>query len=413
MSTAAPTPDEIEAALYGNAPGKDADSWRLLREQVRASADHIDPDFQTRLHERLLESDLSRSNSPGTASHGPRTRRHRLAPALAALAAGGSGSRLTRRLANHPLASGTVAVLVLLIIALAIVVPFQSKHPSVVQESVPPSVVMPRAQAEARHGDLKTTPGIPQATATSGAGSAPSAGPDAAAGSAPQGSNGRLQQLGASLTLMTSPAEVQTIADGVSRLTAAEGGFVQNSQINIQHGSGSEATLQLKVPSAHLARMLAALGRLAPVRAESQSLEDITGSYSDARRALSDALAERAALLRALARLSTQGAIESLHRRLALAARTIERARRELQSISRRAATSSVEVAVLASAKAGAEGLTLRHGLHDASRVLTVALVVGLICLAGLVPLLLVLLIGIAVFRGWRRMARERALRGA
>jgi hypothetical protein len=224
-------------------------------------------------------------------------------------------------------------------------------------------------------------------------------------------SSGPLQQLGASLTLTAAPAEVQRIADGVSRLAVREGGFVQNSQINLQQAGSSEATLELKIPSGHLARALAALGRLAPVSAQEQSLQDITGSYESARHTLSDAQAERAALLRALARAGTQGTIESLHRRLALAADTIERARTQVQSISRQAASSNVEVTVLASAGAGAEGLTLKHGLHDAGRVLTVVVVVAVIGLAGLAPLVLVLACAAGAFAAWRRIARERALR--
>jgi hypothetical protein len=69
-----------------------------------------------------------------------------------------------------------------------------------------------------------------------------------------------------------------------------------------------------------------------------------------------------------------------------------------------------VEVTVLGDAHAASEGLTLHRGLHDAGRVLTVALVVLLIALAVLVPLGLVLLALLGARRVWRRHEREQAL---
>ena len=65
---------------------------------------------------------------------------------------------------------------------------------------------------------------------------------------------------------------------------------------------------------------------------------------------------------------------------------------------------------MLANGHASGEGLTLHRGLHDAGRVLTVALIVLLIGLAGLVPALLILAVLLAAFRRGRRVMRERAL---
>ena len=163
-----------------------------------------------------------------------------------------------------------------------------------------------------------------------------------------------------------------------------------NSQVQVEKQGSSNATLNLSVPSARLARTLAALGRLGAVRAETQSQQDITDSYGAAKRALADAVAERAALLRALGAAATQAEIESLHRRLALSGRAIARARTAFGSISRQAANANVEVTVLGDGHPSSGGLTLHSGLHDAGRVLEVALIVLLIGLAALVPLLLV-----------------------
>jgi hypothetical protein len=212
------------------------------------------------------------------------------------------------------------------------------------------------------------------------------------------------------MTLAGTPSEVQKLADGVGRIATGEGGYVTNSQVQVEAKGTSSATLQLSVPSGRLARTLAALGRLGSVRAETQSLQDITGAYDSDRRALGDALAERAALLRALAAAATQGEIESLHQRLALAGSAIKRASAAFAAISASAGNSAVEVTVLGEAQAGGHGLTLGRGLHDAGRVLTVALVLALIGLAALIPLLAAGIALALVLRALRRGARERAL---
>ena len=68
-----------------------------------------------------------------------------------------------------------------------------------------------------------------------------------------------------------------------------------------------------------------------------------------------------------------------------------------------------MEVTVIGTASAS-EGLTLHSGLHDAGRVLIVALVVLLIASAILVPLALLLAAGTAAGNALRRYRRERAL---
>ena len=154
-----------------------------------------------------------------------------------------------------------------------------------------------------------------QAAPSTATGEAPSA--SAQSGPAGAGAPGRVQQVGASLTLGSTPAGVQPLSVGVGQMTIRDGGYVQSSNVQVQQDGASEATLALRLPSARLGAELAALARLAPVREETQSQQDITGSYNAARRALSsDAEAERRALLRALAAATTEGQIASLRERL-------------------------------------------------------------------------------------------------
>jgi hypothetical protein len=218
-----------------------------------------------------------------------------------------------------------------------------------------------------------------------------------------------VQQLGASISLSATSSEVQTVADRVSQLAASDGGFVQSSHVNVGQGTG-EANLELSLPSAKLNAALASLGRLAPVHAESQSLQDITNTYDAARQRLSDATAERRALLRALSKATTEGQIDSLRERLSQARGAVAQARLALGAVSQHASTAELEVTVLGDAHAGSEGLTLHRGLHDAGRVLVVTLAVLLIAAAILVPLALLIATLATGRRAWCRYQRERVL---
>jgi hypothetical protein len=146
------------------------------------------------------------------------------------------------------------------------------------------------------------------------------------------------------------------------------------------------------------------------VRAENQSLQDITNTYNAASQRLTDATAEQRALLRALSRATIEGQIDSLRARLAQAGGAIARARSALQAVSQQASTAEVEVTVLGDKSAGSEGLTLHRGLHDAGRVLTVTLIVLLIAIAVLVPLALLIAALTSARRAWRSYRRERIL---
>jgi multidrug efflux pump subunit AcrA (membrane-fusion protein) len=193
-------------------------------------------------------------------------------------------------------------------------------------------------------------------------------------------------------------------------VTASDGGFVQNSQVEVQRSGVSEASLLLRLPSAKLSGALASLGHLAPVRAESQSLQDITGAYDGARRRLADATAERTALLRALSKANTQVQITRLREQLSEVRGAISQARSSLEALSRRASTTEVAVTIYGTRHSASEGLTLHKGLRDVARVLLVVLVVLMIAAAVLVPVVALLAALITGRRWWRRYRRERVL---
>jgi len=389
---------ELEAALNGASEGPGADSWRELRDDVRALAPSMAPEFERELRERIAERAHSAARS---APEQPRRRAGwRRAPARLGAAAGVAAiaAVIAAAIVAGPWRTGAAG---------PIEAPsHQPAAPSTAgrAETSTPGVGEPKGALRA----AKSAAAQGGASASAGAASnAPASAPAAGGvGSAP----GRVQQLAASISLDAAPENVQETAERVARLTVSDGGFVQSSHVQVQQTAASEASLDLSLPSAKLSAALASLGQLAPVRAESQSLQDITNAYDAARQRLGDATAERAALLRALAGASTEGRIDSLRERISQNRSAIAQAQSTLQAISRHASTAEVEVTVLGDARTGNEGLTLHRGLHDAGRVLVVTLVILLIAAAMLVPLALLVAVLLTGGRTWRRYQRERVL---
>ncbi len=368
--------EELESALSGDAQGPAAESWRELRDDVRSLAPAMSDDFERELRERVLQRDHARA---------PRTFR----PARP----------------SRPKLAAAFSVAVVVLVALIVVAPWRGGRPV---EAVPLEHVSSGASVRAPSAAAAPVGKAPakadsEGTSSTGAATSPSL-------NGPVSAPGREQELGANVTLAVAPAKVQETADRVSRVVVRDGGFVQSSHVQVQQGHSGEATLTLRLPSEKLSAALASLEQIAPVREESQSLQDITNSYDAARQRLTDVEAERQALLRALAKATTEGEIDSLRERLAQSRVALASAHSALEAVSRRASTAEVEVTVLGDAHAASEGLTLHRGLHDAGRVLTVTLVVLLIVAAVLVPLALLALGLTAAGRVWRRRRREHVL---
>jgi hypothetical protein len=391
---------ELESELNGDPDVSPQPYWPQLREDVRVLAPPMSAEFERRLHERIAEQTARRAQRAMHA--GARGRRAAASQAPGSATAGstptGRRSRrgLSRLLRQGPLGAAAIAgIATALVAGVIIAAPWRGAQTGAGHVPVP----------------VRSAPAAPALTSKgTSAQRAASPTPAPFAGATPAPAPGRVQQLAASISLAPPANEVQAIADRVAQLAASDGGFVQSSHVQVQQGGPSEAMLTLKLPSAKLSAALVSLARLAPVRSQTQALQDITDAYDAARRHLADAVAERQALLRALAAASTQGQIESLHERLAQSDQTISEARSGLQAISARSSTSEVEVTVAGDAHPVSEGLTLHRGLHDASRVLVVTLVVLLIAAAVIVPLALLIAGLVTGRRAWSRYQRERAL---
>jgi hypothetical protein len=388
--------DEIEAALRGETTGPVAESWRLLRQDVRALAPPLDQDFERELQERLA----------GWTAEGRGAAKPLLDARLARLREALAG--LLGLVGRHQLAAcGAAIALIAAVLTLVLVGPLRSGSDWLSEESSLQGAVI-KSPPRAKAGDA---PASGVATAGSSSTFAPSA--TGSATSAP----GRLQQLGASVALATSSAGVQDVAESISRLAVGDGGFVESSHVQVKSSGPSEADVTLSIPSAKLNAAIAALGRIASVRAVSQSSQDITGAYDLARRRLDDALAERRALLRALAVASTQGQIDSLRDQLSGNREALSRDHASVRSVSHQAADSQLYVTITGAKATSGGGLTLRRGLDDAGHVLATAgaaLLIGLAGLlpglAGLLPLTALAFCLLAARRAWRRRRREAAL---
>jgi hypothetical protein len=381
-----------------------AASWRELRDDVRMLAPQISPEFERELGERIAEWS---ARSAGGQVHSPQqSHSPKLPHRFEGPRRPGRPHRRLGWLRPTPPRLAALSVAFAVIAAVLIAAPWRPTGHTVQHSQRSSSLAARADELGPASGPGISVPGAgAKADEASPSGQATNAPATTGAASAP----GRVQQLSASIALTATPDEVQTVADRVSRLAVSEGGFVQSSHVNEGEKRG-EANLTLNVPSAKLSAALASLGQLAPVRAESQSLQDITSEYDQARQGLNEATAERQALLRALAKASTEGQIDSLRERLAQNGGALVRARAALGTVAKQASTAEVEVTVVGDKSVGSEGLTLHRGLHDAVRVLTVTLVILLIAAAVLVPLGLLAIALATARRAWLQHRRERVL---
>jgi hypothetical protein len=225
----------------------------------------------------------------------------------------------------------------------------------------------------------------------------------------------RKAERSAVLALTTPDDDFARTTDAVIATVGRFRGIVASSQIGASDAQGGEATFDLRIPTASLDRALTALSKLGHVTERTQSLLDITASFTSAQERLSDARAERRGLLRALGRATTQAQIASIKAQLRSVSSRIAAAKGQLASLRRRADLSRVDLTVRADGAGGAAtggGGTWTPGdaAGDAVRVLEVLAGITLVALAVLVPLgLLALAVALAV-RAGRRRRRESAL---
>jgi hypothetical protein len=393
------TPDEareldaLERALSGLPVDPDLRELEELVADMRATAPELSPAFAARLERDVAEGFPEPAERPRLR----RPRRWVLLPAVGVLAAalvavvvvlGNSDSQA-------PISSSPGPA-------------FETDSSGAGSSAAASKAAPPTAR------DTATAPGpagaaAPQAAAAPSRAPALAAPPPVAKSTAP-----RKVQRAAQLVLETPTASFDATSDQVIRSVDRFDGIVASSSIGSDDQAGGEASFDLRIPSARLDDALAALSKLGHVASRTQDLQDITGSFTSAQDRLADARAERRGLLRALARATTQGQIDSLRARLRANSSAISRLKGDLAALRRRADLSRVSLTVRA-VEGGSGGATGGHwspgdAARDALRVLEVMAGVGLVTLAVALPLgLLGVAIALAA-RSARRRGRERAL---
>jgi len=377
----------------------------LVRD-IRATAPEMTPAFAARLEHDVAEGFPTPREEPVRVRAS--SRRWVLLPALGSLAAVIVALVIVLGGGNSPSTSGS-----------------ETSSPTAQTEQASPSAGSATASDDAVSGG-----GGGESSAASGATADRAApvqpAPAASAVPAPAASgkavapevSKRQVQRNAALTLQTPDGKFAETTDRVGVVVAQFGGIVANSQIGSTDESGGEATFELRIPTDRLDRALAALAKLGHVTERSQSLDDITGSFTSAQERLTDARAERRGLLRALGRASTQTQIGSLKAQLRNVGSQISGLKGQLASLRRRADLATVNLTVRGGAgSSGATGggghWTPGDAAGDAVRVLEVLAGVLLIGLAVLLP---AGMIGVAIAFGvrlGRRRRREAALDSA
>ena len=394
--------DALDRAIAGAPVEPDLRELEDLVRDVRTTAPEMSPAFAARLEQAVQDGfPASQERAPATVRRPFRNRRWVLLPAAGSLAAvlvalivvfGGSenGDPITGFATSGD--SG------------------QREQASPAREMDTPTDLAGGGGAGGGGGAADRAASAPPATAKSGA---PAVAPSPPSTSVIAPARARKVERHAVLALRTPDGEFERTTDAVIATVSRFGGIVASSQIGASDAAGGEASFDLRIPTERLDRALAALSKLGHVTERSQSLQDITASFTSAQERLTDARAERRGLLRALARATTQNAIDSLKAQLRTVSSRIAGLKGQLAALRRRADLSRVDLTVRgggASQTTGGGVWTPGDAAGDALRVLEVLAGVALVGLAVLAPLAL---IGAAValaVRAGRRRRREGAL---
>jgi len=383
--------DALERIIAREPVGERHLELAALVDSVRAGAPRMDPAFAARLDAEVAERTARRRQRSVT----PRLARR---PGL-------------RRIA---LASGgLVAAAVAFTIVISSGVLNGSRHtPSVESGLSGTPLIVPRtpsATTTPATSRRSGSPTIAAPTAGAGAGASNFAASPALHGAA------RLVHKDSTLTLATSPATMQGVANRIVAATERTGGVVASSNVAIA-GAASHASFTLAVPSGHLDHLIATLSALASVRALNQSTNDITDSYNQEQARLADNAATRSALLAQLATAATAAQQATIQKQLNRLEARIAAEHREIARLENQGHTATLAVAVVAgasaakhAASAGPFTTAFNRGLHALEAILAIALV----ALAIVLPFALSALALWWGVTSVRQRARERAMRTA
>ena len=214
------------------------------------------------------------------------------------------------------------------------------------------------------------------------------------------------------MTLTAPDDEIPSLADGVSRVAARNGGFVLRSELDTGDG-GATGSYELRIPSGRLQSALRALAGLGTVSSQSQSGQDVTRDFVTAADRLEAARAERRSLLRRLEDADSDSEAEALRARLDLVAGEINGLRSQLRDLRLRTDYAIVAVDLIGEegdSGSGAVGGSFDDAVGDAGDLLVGFAGVLVRVLAIALPLALIAGLGWLVTGAMRRRRREQAL---
>ena len=230
-------------------------------------------------------------------------------------------------------------------------------------------------------------------------------------GFAPQQRQRRIER-SIAMTLTAPDDEIPSLADGVSRVAARNGGFVLRSELDTGDG-GATGSYELRIPSGRLQSALRALAGLGTVSSQSQSGQDVTRDFVTAADRLEAARAERRSLLRRLEDADSDAQAEALRARLDLVAGEINGLRSQLRDLRLRTDYAIVAVDLIGEegdSGSGAVGGSFDDAVGDAGDLLVGFAGVLVRVLAIALPLALIAGLGWLVTGAMRRRRREQAL---
>lgn len=265
-------------------------------------------------------------------------------------------------------------------------------------------------------GSAKTRPDEVAPTASGGRTAAPS--PSSSSPPSPTAlaqTTARKIERNTQLTLSVKRADMQSAAQQVFGIVAGAGGVVSSS--NVSAGQGANASFDVRIPTDHLQATLARLAKLGHVRSENDTTLDVTAHYNSVQTSLADARAERAGLLRQLAKATTPNQTDSIKRRLHLAESRINSLGTQLDHLRARTNFSRVSLLMVPASGKGEPKPTHDDSsfgpgkaLHYSGRILAVAGSVALLVLTIAGPLALLGLLAFLAGRPVLRRRREHAL---
>ena len=230
------------------------------------------------------------------------------------------------------------------------------------------------------------------------------------------GGHSRQQARNVDLELATAPGDLRDAADGVLDVVRDRHAFVLSSHVSggdpsVEGAERGRASFDLRIPAGQLSAAMGDLSELGHVVSRTDGTRDITKRFVSDRKQIDDLTAERDRLLRQLGQAATIAERQSIRARLRIVESQLAAARKDLATAQERVHLVPVGVTIVADENAASGGAwSIGDAFHDAGRVLTVTAGAALVGGAALVPFALLAALGAAVWRGWVRRQRSRAL---